>query len=60
MTPEAILLSALDDLEAKMQTVRSEFAKDLANGKPGTGMTDWVRSMDRSLLNTKEFLREEG
>jgi len=60
MTPEAILLSALDDLEAKMQTVRSEFAKDLANGKSGAGMTDWVRSMDRSLLNTKEFLREEG
>ena len=59
MTPEAILLSALDDLEAKMQNMRAEFAKDLANGKPGTGMTDWVRSMDRPLLNSQAYLKEE-
>jgi len=57
MTPEAILLSALDDVEAKMQTMRAEFAKDLANGKDGSGMTDWVRSMDRPLLNSKDFLK---
>ena len=59
MTPEAILLSALDDLEAKMQNMRAEFGKDLANGKPGTGMTDWVRSMDRPLLNSQAYLKEE-
>jgi 3'-5' exoribonuclease len=59
MTPEAILLSALDDLEAKMQNMRAEFGKDLANGKPGTGMTDWVRSMERPLLNSRAYLKEE-
>jgi 3'-5' exoribonuclease len=55
MTPEAILLSALDDLEAKMQNMRAEFARERANGKPGTGMTDWVRSMDRPLLNSQAY-----
>jgi len=59
MTPEAILLSALDDLEAKMQNMRAEFAKELANGKSGSGMTEWVRSMERPLLNSKAFLAEE-
>ena len=37
MTPEAVVLSALDDLEAKMQTMRGEFGKELANGKSGAG-----------------------
>jgi len=59
MTPEAILLSALDDLEAKMQHMRSEFARELANGKSGAGMTEWVRSMERPLLNSKAYLNEE-
>src|SRR5271156_5414585 len=59
MTPEAILLSALDDLEAKMQAVRNEFARDAANGKSSDEVTDWVRSMDRSLFNSKKFLGEE-
>ena len=58
MTPEAILLSALDDLEAKMQNMRAEFARERANGKTGAGMTDWVRSMERPLLNSKAFLAE--
>jgi len=59
MTPEAILLSALDDLEAKMQHMRSEFARELANGKSGAGMTEWVRSMERPLLNSQAYLNEE-
>jgi 3'-5' exoribonuclease len=58
MTPEAILLSALDDLEAKMQNMRAEFGKDLASGKSGAGMTEWVRSMERPLLNSKAYLGE--
>ena len=33
MTPEALLFSALDDLEAKMQNVRAEFAKAVESGK---------------------------
>jgi 3'-5' exoribonuclease len=59
MTPEAILLSALDDLEAKMQNMRAEFGKELALGKSGAGMTEWVRSMERPLLNSLAYLKEE-
>src|SRR6202034_4449016 len=60
MTPEAILLHYLDNLEAKMQTVRSELTKAEANGRAGDEMTDWVRSMDRQLLNTQAFLSMAG
>ena len=57
MTPEAILLSALDDVEAKMQAMRNEFAKAAAAGK-GTGeMTDWVRSMERPVLDSRGYLK---
>ena len=56
MTPEAILLSALDDVEAKMQAMRNEFGRDAAAGKSGAEMTEWVRSMERPLLNSKAFL----
>ncbi len=59
MTPEAILLSALDDLEAKMQAVRNEFAAAVASGRSGDEVTDWVRSMDRPLLNTQAYLKQE-
>jgi 3'-5' exoribonuclease len=57
MTPEAMLLSALDDLEAKMQAMRNEFARAEANGKGGGEMTDWVRSMERPLLNSDAYRR---
>lgn len=56
MTPEALLLSALDDLEAKMQAMRNEFARNAAAGKSGAEMTDWVRSMERPFLNSQAFL----
>jgi 3'-5' exoribonuclease len=59
MTPEAILLSALDDVEAKMQAMRNEFGRDAAAGKSGGEMTDWVRSMERPLLNSKAYLEDE-
>ena len=59
MTPEALLLSTLDDLEAKMQTVRSEFGKARMNGRSVGEMTDWVRSMERPLLNTRAWLLDE-
>jgi 3'-5' exoribonuclease len=58
MTPEALLLSALDDLEAKMQAMRNEFARNAAAGKSGTEMTEWVRSLERPLLNSKAYLAE--
>jgi 3'-5' exoribonuclease len=59
MTPEAILLSALDDLEAKMQALRNEFAAAAAAGKGPDEVTDWVRSMDRSLFDSKKYLKGE-
>jgi 3'-5' exoribonuclease len=59
MTPEAILLSALDDVEAKMQAMRNEFGRAAAAGKSGAEMTEWVRSMERPLLNSKAFLDEQ-
>lgn len=59
MTPEAILLSALDDVEAKMQAMRNEFGRDAASGKSGAEMTEYVRSMERPLLNSKAYLEEQ-
>lgn len=56
MTPEAIMLHYLDDLDAKMQTVRAEFTRNEAAGRQGAEMTDWVRSLERPLLNTEAYL----
>ena len=58
MTPEAVLLSALDDLEAKMQNMRAEFGRASAAGKGGGEMTEWVRSMERPLLDSQAFLKD--
>jgi 3'-5' exoribonuclease len=58
MTPEALLLNTLDDLEAKMQTLRNSFAAAEAQGKGCGELTDWVRSMDRALFNSRAFLDE--
>ena len=59
MIPEAVLLNYLDDLDAKMQIMRNEFARHQAQGRPGAEMTDWVRAMDRPLLQTTSFLQPE-
>ena len=56
MTPEAILLSALDDLEAKFQTLRNAFADATAAGRSPNEPTEWVRSMDRALFNSQAYL----
>ena len=56
MTPEAMLLSALDDLEAKFQALRNEFANATASGRPTSETTEWVRSMDRPLFNSQAWL----
>jgi 3'-5' exoribonuclease len=56
MTPEAMLLSALDDLEAKFQTLRNEFAAALAAGRGVGEVTEWVRSMERPLFNSRAWL----
>lgn len=59
MTPEAMLLSALDDLEAKFQAMRGEFAAAKAEGKGDGEVTEWVRSMERPLFNSQAFLGAE-
>ena len=59
MTPEAMLLSALDDLEAKFQTLRNEFAAAKSAGKSSGDVTDWVRSMERPLFNSQAYLGAE-
>ena len=59
MTPEAMLLSALDDLEAKFQALRNEFAAAKAAGRPATEPTEWVRSMERPLFNSLAWLDTE-
>ena len=56
MTPEAMLLSALDDLEAKFQILRNAFADATTAGRSATEPTDWVRSMDRPLFNSQAYL----
>ena len=56
MIPEAVLLNFLDDMDAKMQILRSEFARNEASGRSSGQFTDWVRAMERPLLNTTGFL----
>ncbi|MBV8631907.1 MAG: HD domain-containing protein [Silvibacterium sp.] len=60
MIPEAVLLHYLDDIDAKMQTVRSEFARHTTAGRAPAELTDWVRSLERPLLNTAPFLALNG
>ena len=59
MTPEAMLLSAMDDLEAKFEAMRREFEGAANAGKKPGELTDWVRSMERPLLNSREYLKEQ-
>lgn len=56
MIPEAVLLHYLDDMDAKLQTMRAEFIRNVAAGRSAADLTEWVRSMERPLLNTAEFL----
>jgi 3'-5' exoribonuclease len=60
MTPEALLLSALDDLEAKFQTMRAEFAAARDAGRRPDEPTEWVRSMERNLFDTRRFLESQA
>ena len=59
MIPEALLLHYLDDLDAKMQTMRSEFVRAESQGRAPGQMTEWVRAMERPLLNTAGYLGEQ-
>jgi len=59
MTPEAILFSMIDDLEAKMQAVRSEFALHQQSGGEADELTDKMYALDgRAFLNARRYLDE--
>jgi 3'-5' exoribonuclease len=60
MIPEAILLHYLDDMDAKMQTVRSELGRAAVAGRDAAQMTEWVRALERPLLDTAGYLAGEG
>lgn len=60
MIPEAVLLHYLDDMDAKMQTLNTEFARNVAAGREAGEVTEWVRSLERPLLNTTPFLDKEN
>ena len=60
MIPEALMLNFIDDLDAKMQAVSSEFDKSAREGKGANELTNKVWSLDnRQLLNTKRWLGED-
>ena len=59
MTPEALALSFIDDLDAKMQAIDNEFQKTIREGKAPDEMTGKVWALDqRPLLNTKRWLND--
>jgi 3'-5' exoribonuclease len=61
MIPEALALSFIDDLDAKMQAVQGEFDKCIREGKGPDEMTGKVWALDqRQLLNTRRWLGETG
>jgi 3'-5' exoribonuclease len=60
MIPEALVLNFVDDLDAKMQAVSSEFEKSAREGKGPDELTGRVWSLDnRQLLNTSRWLSQD-
>ncbi|MFZ0305375.1 MAG: HD domain-containing protein [Terracidiphilus sp.] len=59
MIPEALALNFVDDLDAKMQAMKSEFEKCAREGRPADELTGKVWALDnRQLLNTKGWLKD--
>ncbi len=57
MIPEALVLNFVDDLDAKMQAMASEFERSAREGRAPDELTGKVWSLDqRQLLNTKAWL----
>jgi 3'-5' exoribonuclease len=57
MIPEALALNFVDDLDAKMQAMKSEFEKCAREGRAADELTGKVWALDnRQLLNTKGWL----
>jgi 3'-5' exoribonuclease len=60
MIPEALVLNFLDDLDAKMQAMASEFQKSAREGRAADELTGKVWALDqRQLLNTRGWLGED-
>ena len=58
MIPEALVLNFLDDLDAKMQAMASEFEKSAREGRAQDELTGKVWALDqRQLLNTRAWLK---
>jgi len=53
MFPEALMLHYLDDLDSKMESMRTQFLRD-----PDTDWTPYNHSLERPLLNSKKFLEK--
>ncbi len=61
MIPEALALNFIDDFDAKMQAVASEFEKSAREGKAPDELTGKVWALDqRLLLNTRAWLERTG
>ncbi len=59
MIPEALMLNFLDDMDAKMQTLATEFQKAARQGKGAGEMTDKIWALDqRTMLNSRAWLGE--
>lgn len=59
MIPEALMLNFLDDLDAKMQTIATEFQKAARQGRPAHEMTDRIWALDqRTMLDTRSWLAQ--
>jgi 3'-5' exoribonuclease len=61
MIPEALVLNFVDDLDAKMQAVASEFEKSAREGKGADELTGRIWALDqRQMLNTREWLKRDA
>ena len=61
MIPEALVLNFVDDLDAKMQAIMSEFEKSAREGKAADELTGKVWALDsRQLLNTHGWLKDSA
>jgi 3'-5' exoribonuclease len=59
MIPESLVLNFLDDLDAKMQAMQSEFARSIREGRAPDELTGKVWALDqRQLLNTRRWLED--
>jgi len=61
MIPEALVLNFVDDLDAKMQAMASEFERSAREGKGADELTGRIWALDqRQMLNTREWLKADA